>query len=117
MYPTISDLLHDLFGLNLPLPIQSFGFMLALSFLLAAYTVKLELIRKEKLGLVKSHVKESMKGAAATFSDLASSFLIGFVLGYKFFYAAINYSIFVEDTQGVLLSLTRNPFGGLLVGS
>ncbi|MBK7887510.1 MAG: prolipoprotein diacylglyceryl transferase [Bacteroidetes bacterium] len=117
MYPTISDLLHDLFGLNLPLPIQSFGFMLALSFLLAAYTVKLELIRKEKLGLVKSHVKESMKGAAATFSDLASSFLIGFVLGYKFVYAAINYSLFVEDTQGVLLSLTGNPLGGLLVGS
>jgi len=117
MYPTLSDLLHDLFGLNLPLPIQSFGFMLALSFLAAAYTLKLELIRKEKLGLVKSHIKETMKGAAATFSDLASSFIIGFILGYKFVYAAINYTLFVEDTQGVLLSLTGNPLGGLLVGS
>ena len=48
MYPTISDLLKGIFGINIPLPIQSFGFMLAISFLCAAYTLQLELKRKEK---------------------------------------------------------------------
>ena len=47
MYPTISDFLLDFFGVNLPLPIQTFGFMLAISFLLAATTLKRELMRKE----------------------------------------------------------------------
>ncbi len=53
MYPTISDLIFDLTGLNIPLPIQSFGFLLAISFICAAYTLSLELKRKEKLGIFK----------------------------------------------------------------
>ncbi len=117
MYPTLSDLLFDLFGINLPLPIQSFGFMLAISFLAAAYTLKLELQRKERLGLVTAHSREVKKGLPASFSDLSSSFIIGFLLGYKAIYAAMNYSLFVEDTQGVLLSMKGNLMGGLLLGS
>lgn len=117
MYPTISDLIYDIFGLNIPLPIQSFGFMLAVSFLAAAYTLKSELIRKEKLGLVKAQVKTIQKGFPATFTELATSFVIGFFVGYKLLYAVLNYSLFVEDTPGILLSLEGNLLGGLLVGS
>ena len=52
MYPTISDFIFDLTGVNIPLPIQSFGFIMAISFLLAAYTLSLELKRKEISGLI-----------------------------------------------------------------
>lgn len=117
MYPTISDLLQDIFGLHIPLPIQSFGFMLAISFLAAAYTLQIELKRKEKLGLLQVVTVEVTKGKPATASELISSFIVGFLLGYKLLYALLNYSLFVEDTQGVLLSAEGNLIGGLLVGS
>ena len=37
MYPTISHLLFDLFGVKIPLPIQTFGFWVAISFVVAAW--------------------------------------------------------------------------------
>ena len=54
MYPTISHLIYDLFGINIPLPIQTFGFFVALAFLAAAYTLSLELKRKESQGFLFS---------------------------------------------------------------
>jgi len=47
MYPRISDLFNDLLGTHWVWPIQSFGFMMAISFLFAAWTLALELKRKE----------------------------------------------------------------------
>ena len=117
MYPTLSDLLRDLFGLDIPLPVQSFGFMLALSFIAAAYTLQLELKRKERQGLIGKIRTEREVGRPAGFVDLSWSFLTGFLVGYKLVYAFSNYALFVEDTQGVLLSLDGNPMGGLLLGS
>lgn len=116
MYPTISDLILDLFGINIPLPIQSFGFMMAIAFLVAAYTLQLELKRKEKDGLIFSFTKNVVKGKPASRGELFSTFLIGFALGYKLIYALLNYDLFVQDTQGILLSLDGNFLGGLAVG-
>ncbi len=117
MYPTISDLLKDIFGINIPLPIQSFGFMLAISFLCAAYTLQLELKRKEKLGLMNPFYETIIKGEPASTFDLISSFLLGFIFGYKLLFIALNYTSFVEDTQGILLSARGNILGGLALGS
>lgn len=50
MYPTISDLLYDLFGFNIPLPFQTFGFFVAIAFVAATYLLKKELKRKELAG-------------------------------------------------------------------
>jgi prolipoprotein diacylglyceryltransferase len=116
MYPTISDLLQDFFGFYLPLPIQTFGFMLAVSFLCAAYTLRLELMRKEGLGLLRSVEVKTIVGKAATPVDLLISFLSGFVVGYKLVYMFANYSEFVNDTQGVLLSMKGSLPGGLVLG-
>jgi phosphatidylglycerol:prolipoprotein diacylglycerol transferase len=116
MYPTISDLLRDLFGIDIPLPIQSFGFMLAISFLLAAWTLAMELKRKEQLGIFHPIKVKHEVGKPASLTDLASSFLVGFLIGYKLLYAFSNYSEFVNDTQGVLLSTEGSWLGGLIGG-
>ena len=49
MYPTISYLIEDLFGVFIPLPIQTFGFFVAIAFLLASWTISLELKKKKKM--------------------------------------------------------------------
>ncbi|MDQ3049564.1 MAG: prolipoprotein diacylglyceryl transferase [Bacteroidota bacterium] len=116
MYPTISDLIFDLTGINIPLPIQSFGFMLAISFLLAAYTLTLELKRKERLGIFKPVTVKTLVGEKASVMELLASFLLGFILGYKILYAIFNYSDFVADTQGILLSTAGSWPGGIVLG-
>ena len=54
MYPNISYLLNDLFGVYIPLPIQTFGFFVALAFIFSSWTLALELKRKRKNWLNKS---------------------------------------------------------------
>jgi prolipoprotein diacylglyceryltransferase len=117
MYPTISDFLLDFFGLNLPLPIQTFGFMLAISFFLAAYTLKLELLRKEKSGLLNCHIVTTVQGKPASIIEILSSAVTGFIIGFKLVFMLFNYSEFVNDTQGVLLSSKGNAIGGLIVAA
>src|SRR6186713_3095862 len=97
MYPTLTDMLKDLFNLDWPLPIQTFGFFVALSFLAAAWTLSLELRRKEKSGLLKSTTRLEWVGRPATASELAFSAVIGFLLGFKLVYFALHYGELVDD--------------------
>jgi prolipoprotein diacylglyceryl transferase len=116
MFPTISDLLRELFDIHISLPIQTFGFMLACSFFFAAWTLSMELRRKEKLGLFKPVTVKTLVGEPAKSSELLYSFLIGFVVGYKLLYVVLNYDDFVNDTQGMLLSGKGSFLGGILFG-
>lgn len=117
MYPTISDLILDLTGLNIPLPIQSFGFMLAISFICAAYTLTLELKRKEQLGIFKPIETKELIGEKITTMELIIAFAIGFFIGYKLLYALMNYREFVADTQSILLSSQGSLAGGFIGGA
>lgn len=115
MYPSISDLLRDVFGWAPPLPIQTFGFFLAMSFLFGAYTVVLELKRKEKQGLLKPSKISFYKGKPATIGEYISAGLFGFVVGFKLLYAAFNYTLFSEDPQSVMLSFQGNWPAGIVL--
>jgi len=58
MYPKFSDLINAIFGTHINLPIMSYGFFVATAFLVGAYLLYLELIRKEKEGLIKPTKKK-----------------------------------------------------------
>jgi phosphatidylglycerol---prolipoprotein diacylglyceryl transferase len=116
MYPTFSDLLQDLLGIYLPLPIQTFGLLLAVSFLLAAWTLSLELKRKEAAGIFHPVIHKYKVGEKASQTELGTSFLIGFLIGFKLIFLATHYSEFVADTQGALLSAKGSIPGGLAGG-
>jgi hypothetical protein len=117
LYPTLTDLIEDVFGLYVPLPVQTFGFMLAMAFLCAAWTLALELKRKEKEGLLQSATRRVLIGAPATTRELAVTGVIGFLVGYKLSFALLHYRAFAEDPQGVLISGEGYLWGGLLVAA
>ena len=117
MYPSISDLLRDLLGWAPPLPIQTFGFFLALSFLFGAYTVVKELQRKEQQGLLKPDKVSFLKGKPATISDYISAGFFGFLIGFKLVYAGMNYQLFSEDPQAVMLSTQGNWIAGIVLAA
>ena len=114
MYPTLSDLLLDLFGINIPLPIQSFGFFVALAFLAGSYFLSKELKRKERESLLKPTITKVFVGEKATMLELLTSGLIGFVVGFKLFLMILDYNGFVSDPQETLLSFNGNFFGGII---
>ena len=66
MYPTISYLIEDLFGVFIPLPIQTFGFFVAIAFLLASWTISSELKRKENEGILDVYIKDKVIGLKAS---------------------------------------------------
>jgi phosphatidylglycerol:prolipoprotein diacylglycerol transferase len=117
VYPTISDLLQDLFGINIPLPIQSFGFFVAISFLLAAYTLSLELKRKENQGLLKPTTRKVLVGAPATKQEILFNAIIGFLVGYKLLFFLANYSELVDNPQKALLSKDGSIIGGIILAA
>lgn len=114
MYPGLSDLLKDIFGINLSLPIQTFGFFVALSFFAAYYFFVLELKRKEKEGILqKIPQKITINKKPGTFDYIINA-LVGFLIGYKIFLAIIDYKGFVDNPQEAILSSQGNFWGGLL---
>ena len=117
MYPTISHLLFDLFGINIPLPVQTFGFWVAIAFLAASYTITKELKRKEIEGHLSSTTIKEIIGKPLSFNEIASSIITGFFIGFKFIEAIFHYSDLVANPQDFILSSRGNFLGGILIAA
>ena len=116
MYPTLYDLVLDLFGISIP-PfklIQSFGMMVALAFLAASIDLKSELKRKEGLGLLDPVRKKIWKGKTSTLLEKAISGIVGFVIGYKFLAIVLDFDSIAGNPQAFILSTEGNLLGGFL---
>jgi len=119
MYPNLYYAVKDLFGIEIGFLkiIQSFGFFVALSFLMGSYFFSLELKRKENEGLLKPVEVPVLSKKTISFFDFALSLLLGFLIGYKLIYIIFNFDAFKENTQQGILSLKGNLIGGLLLGA
>jgi phosphatidylglycerol:prolipoprotein diacylglycerol transferase len=113
MFPTVSHFIEYLFGVQIPLPFNTFGVFVALAFIAGYWAFTKEMQRKEALGQLHPQKIKHVIGKKATTSELVLNGIFGFLIGYKLVYALINYSLFVSDAQTVLLSTKGNILGGL----
>ena len=113
MFPTVSHFIEYLFGLQIPLPFNTFGVFVAFAFMAGYWAFSKELQRKEALGILHATKKKVVIGQPATTADLVMNGVFGFLIGYKLVYALLNYKLFVNDAQIVLLSFQGNILGGL----
>lgn len=107
MYPDISYFLHDLLGTS---PdngfsiLKTFGVFLILAFIAGAYILNLELKRKEKDGLLGGSIEKEKIGFPATWQEIATNALFGFILGFKLPYIFQHFQEFRPDPASVILS-------------
>jgi len=119
MYPDLSYLFHDIFGSsydNWTSIFKTFGLLLALAFLASAYVLKLEMIRKEKEGLLKAMLIVVKDKKESFIMPLIINLIMGFVIGYKLFYIFYNFEVFRLNPAGSIFSTKGNFLGGVLIG-
>jgi len=119
MYPNLYYALKDLFGVDLPALrfINSFGFFVAISFLVAAALLARELKRKSKQGVFQPTEVKITVGQPASASELITNFLLGFLLGYKILALFFLSSEYTQDPQAFIFSSMGNWPLGLGLGA
>ena len=106
MYPNLYYAFKDLFGVEWKSLrfVNSFGFFVAIAFILAAVVLVAELRRKSKQGLLQPTEMQITVGQPATAGELLLNFLLGFLLGYKILALFIMNSSATEDPQAFIFS-------------
>lgn len=119
MYPSLGDLVKDLFGVNISFLyiFQMFGLMMAISFLAAAWLLSKELKRKEKQKLFSPVVRKYLVGAPASAFELIVNGLIGFILGFKVVGIFLGLESFIYNPQHFIFSWQGNWLGGVAVAA
>ncbi|RXK86154.1 prolipoprotein diacylglyceryl transferase [Filimonas effusa] len=117
MYPNLYYAFKDLFGIELSglKIVNSFGFFVAIAFLVSAWVLVKELKRKEKEGLLGYEEVVITVGEPASISELLVNFFLGFIFGYKilgvFFTAGA-----LNDPQSFIFSGSGSWPAGIVLG-
>ncbi|HEX2607919.1 MAG TPA: prolipoprotein diacylglyceryl transferase family protein [Flavisolibacter sp.] len=118
MYPNLYYVFEDWFDIKIGFLrfINSFGFFVAISFLVAAALLTHELRRKSKLGLLQPTEMKIRVGEPASAIDLLTNFILGFLLGYKIIALFFLGPAATQDPQAYIFSTTGSLPAGLIMG-
>jgi phosphatidylglycerol:prolipoprotein diacylglycerol transferase len=118
MYPNLYYAFRDLFGVDWKFLrfINSFGFFVALSFVISAMVLAKEVKRKEGEGWIQAKEEMIVVGKPASFSELFTNFILGFILGYKIIGLFISDSPLTSNPQDFIFSSAGSWPIGLLLG-
>ncbi len=128
MYPRISDITQDLFGFTFPIPLFSFGLMVALAILTATAMSRVEVDRLYAKGLMKAvrakvrdakgREKVQLTSPSALLWNMAVMAGAFGVLGAKLFHIIDYWDEFVQNPAAMIFSGSGlTVYGGILVGS
>ncbi|ANH81921.1 diacylglyceryl transferase [Niabella ginsenosidivorans] len=118
MYPNLYYFFKDAFGVdwNFLHFVNSFGFFVAVSFIISSIVLTKELKRKSKEGIFGPTEEKVVVGKPASVNELLINFVLGFVLGYKilglFFTKENNI-----NPQDYIFSAQGNWLAGLALGA
>ncbi|MEQ1745413.1 MAG: prolipoprotein diacylglyceryl transferase family protein [Saprospiraceae bacterium] len=107
MYPDFSYLFHAIFGTepdNSLSVLKTFGFFLAIAFLVSAVTYYFELRRKAREGLFRPTKVIITEGLPASPAEIISNALVGLIIGGKGVYAFLHFTDFRQDPASIVLS-------------
>lgn len=118
MYPNLYYAFRDLFGVEIEglRVVNTFGFFVAIAFIISALVLANELKRKSKQGLLHPTEMQIVVGEPATFWELALNFLLGFLLGYKILAMFILKRSATEDPQAFIFSTLGSWPAGIFLG-
>jgi phosphatidylglycerol---prolipoprotein diacylglyceryl transferase len=105
VYPTFSDLVNDLLGTSICLPVQTFGFFVAMAFVAAYWLFHKELVRKSTSGILPSQSQRVQTGGPIDAQEIGYAALLWGLLGYKLGPVFTDNSIFCNHPQDAILSL------------
>lgn len=117
MYPDLSYVFHDLIGTqadNWLSLFKTFGLLVALAVLTAAFILKKELERRAKVGQFHAVPAKVVSNTPFTITDHIFNAIFGFILGFKVLYIAQHINEMQSDPASVLLSLKGSWLGGLI---
>ncbi|MCB9251493.1 MAG: prolipoprotein diacylglyceryl transferase [Flavobacteriales bacterium] len=119
MYPTLYDAIKDLFGLEIGfLQIaNTFGFFVAIGFLVANYMMAMELKRKQKEGLIDAFTRKTFKGKPLPKGEYLSNAVMGFIFGYKVIPILFNGDLLSDGAQEYIFSSNGSLLYGILLGA
>lgn len=118
MYPNLYFFIKQVFGVEpfgFTKYLNSFGILVALAFFVAAYVLRSELIRKEKLNVLQPSEETVIIGKPASLADLLMNAVFGFLVGYKILGIFLNK---IEgNPQDYIFSSQGNLLGGILLAA
>lgn len=115
MYPNLYYVFKDVFGVEWKVLaiLNTFGLMMAISFVICAVVLSYELKRKEQQGLLLPREETVTVGTSASIADLLINFLTGFVFGFKLIGFIIDKP---ADPQNYIFSKSGNILAGIGLG-
>jgi len=117
MYPDLSYLFHDLFGTaadNWLSIFKTFGLLVALAVLTAAFLLKKELQRRAEIGQFQGVPAKIVSNAPLSMQDYVLNAIFGFIVGFKLVYIVQNLEAMQADPGGIVISGKGSWLGGIV---
>jgi phosphatidylglycerol---prolipoprotein diacylglyceryl transferase len=117
MYPNLYFFFKQVFGVEWQgfKLVNSFGLMVAIAFVSAAFVLTSELRRREANGWLRYSEAEIEVGKGADWSEVMWNAFFGFLLGWKFVGFLLNRESATNDPQSFILSGEGNVAAGVLL--
>jgi len=119
MYPNLYYVFRDWLGVEWKFLhfVNSFGFFVAIGFIVCSIVLAKELRRKSKDGVFQPTEETITVGHPASVGELATNFILGFILGYKILGLLLLKNSLNVNPQDYIFSSQGNLLAGIVLGA